>query len=287
MDDGYDRRGSLPGKDVAGVVTRRRWRVRLDLLLALVVAGVVAAAVLVHQGAAASSTSPPPSPRTTVLAFSQGYFEYLDGARPLAAVPNATNPARSLARGTIPAASRSGPVSLTQLQLRYVAGSTAAQALVAGRDRKHYYSFEIQLRYAGSQWLVSYIVPPDLDTILAAPAASTPGSAAQTPATSPAGLAAGGFAVAYVDYREGVTRTAPSGLPAMVRQITTGQDPLVAASPTHAPARLVSLALGPIADHAVAAAAVLTSAGQRVTLDFDLDDVAGHWEAWGFPEASQ
>jgi hypothetical protein len=270
---------------VARLVTGRRPRVRLDLLLALVVAGAVAAAALVHQGAGAASAPPAPSPRPVVLAFSQGYFEYLAGARPLAAVPDATAAVRSLSRGAIPAASRSGPVRVTQIDMRYVAGTTAAQAVVGGRDRKHLYTLQIGLRYAGGRWLVGYIVPPDLDTILAAPASPSAATSARTPTASAAQLAAGRFALAYVDYREGVSRTVPPALPAMLRQIAVGQDPLVATTPTHAPAKLVSLRLGPIAYHAVAAAAVLRSGGQHLQLEFDLEEIAGHWEAWGFPEA--
>jgi hypothetical protein len=243
---------------------------------------VVAAAALIHQGAAASSPPPPPSPRPVVLSFSQGYFEYLDGARPLAAVPDATQAARSLARGAIPTAERAGPLRLTQLQMRYVANATSADALVAGRDRKHLYSFEIELRYLGGQWLVSDIVPPDLDTILASPARPPAPSSARAAAQR----AAEQFAVAYANYREGVIRTAPAALPAMLRQIAAGQDPLAATTPTHAPAKLLSVRLGPIAQNAVGAAAVVTSAGQRLTLDFDLEDVAGQWAAWGFPESS-
>jgi hypothetical protein len=99
-------------------------------------------------------------------------------------------------------------------------------------------------------------------------------------------LAASRFATHYVDYREGASHALPAALPAMRRQIQTGQDPLVATTPTHAPARLESLVLGPVADGAVAARAILVDAGAQVPVEFDLQQTAAGWQAWGFPEGS-
>lgn len=257
----------------------RARRIRLDLALALVVAVPVAAAALVHEGTAASSTVIPGSPAPVADAFSRAYLSYLDGAVALADVPDATSRVRSLAEGQVPPADRAGQARLTRVQLSHVAGAAEAQALVVGRDQRHEYSFEINIHFLGGRWQVDYIVPPDLDTILARPA--------RVPAP-PASLrlAASRFAVQYVDYREGATRVIPASLPEMRRQIESGQDPLAATTPTHSPARLSSLVLGPVADGAVAASAVLVDAGARTPVQFDLEQTAAGWQAWGFPEGA-
>ena len=257
----------------------RARRIRLDLALALIVAMAVAAAALVHEGTAASSTVTPGSPAPAADAFSRAYLGYLDGSVALDALPDATSQVRSLGDEQIPPAARSGPIRLTSLKLSHVAGAAQAQALVLGRDRRHEYTVEIDIHFLGGRWQVNYIVPPDLTTILAPPAhvPAPPGSLR---------LAASRFATQYVDYREGATRTLPSALPAMRRQIQTGQDPLVATTPTHAPARLESLVLGPVADGAVAARAMLVDAGAQVPVEFDLEQAPGGWQAWGFPEGS-
>jgi hypothetical protein len=257
----------------------RARRIRLDLALALVVAMAVAAAALVHGGTAASSTVTPGSPAPVADAFSRAYLGYLDGSVGLDALPDTTSRVRLLGDEQIPPAARSGPIRLTSLQLSHVAGAAEAQALVVGRDRRHEYTVEIDIHFLDGRWQVIYIVPPDLTTILASPA--------HVPAAPSAlRLAASRFAVAYVDYREGATYTLPVALPAMRRQIQTGQDPLVATTPTHTGARLESLELGPVADGAVAARAVLVDAGAQVPLEFDLQQSAGGWQAWGFPEGS-
>jgi hypothetical protein len=258
----------------------RARRIRLDLALALVVAMAVAAAALVHEGTAASSTATPGSPAPVADAFSRAYLGYIDGSVALAALPDTTSGVRSLGNEQIPPVARSGQVRLTRLELAHVGGAAVAQALVVGRDQHHEYSFEIDLHFIDGRWQVIYIVPPDLDTILARPA--------HVPAPSSAlRLAASRFALAYVDYREGATRTLPAALPAMSRQIKTGQDPLVATTPTHAPGRLTSLVLGPVADRAVAAHALIADAGAQIPVEFDLEQTAAGWRAWGFPEGSQ
>lgn len=257
----------------------RARRLRLDLALALIVAMAVAAAALVHEGTAASSTVTPGSPAPVADAFSRAYLGYLDGSVALDALPDATSQVRSLGDEQIPAAARTGPIRLKSLQLSHVAGAALAQALVVGRDRRHEYTVEIDIRFLDGRWQVNYIVPPDLTTILAPPAhVPAPPSALR--------LAASRFATQYVDYREGATHTLPAALPAMRRQIQTGQDPLVATTPTHAPARLASLVIGPVADGAVAARAVLVDAGAQLPVEFDLEETAGGWQAWGFPEGS-
>lgn len=257
----------------------RARRIRLELALVVVVVMAVAAAALVHEGTAASNTVMPGSPAPVAYAFSRAYLGYLDGTAALSALPDATSRVRSLGSERIPRGQRSGPIRLTRLQLSEVAGSAQAQALVVGRDQRHSYSIEIDIRFLGGRWEVTYIVPPDLTTVLAPPARvpSAPGSLR---------LAAARFAVAYVDYREGATGTLPASLPAMRSQIKSGQDPLAATTPSHSPARLVSLAVGPVADGAVAARAVVADAGAPLPVEFDLERTAAGWQAWGFPEAS-
>ena len=258
----------------------RARRIRLDLALALLVAVAVAAAALIQQGSSASGTVTPSSPRPVAEAFSRAYLGYLDGSVGLAALPDATSRVRTLGAERIPPAARSGPLRLTEVRLSYVGGSTRAQALVVGRDERHGYSFEIDISFVGGRWQVTYIVPPDLATILATPA---------RPPASPRALAlvAGRFAVAYVDYREGSDSALPASLPLMRSQIGRGQDPLADITPTHARSRLVSLALGPIVRGDVAAHAVVASAGTRLTVEFDLKRTSMGWAAWGFPEASR
>lgn len=259
-----------------------RRRVRLDLVLGAAVVIVVVAAVLIEQGSASSHTGAPKTPpKPVAVAFTHGYLSYLDGSLAAAALPQASPRVKTIAAGAppIPPADRAGPIQLTGVRMTYVSGATVASATMLDRDRTHSFDFEISLRYVSGRWQVTYLVPPDLSTLLATrtPAAPTP------PAVR---LAAEHFAVAYGDYREGSTRTPPAGAPQVVSEIATGQDPLAGTTPTHSHAAVVSIAFGPVARGAVSATAVLKVAGKRLRFGFDLEQSGGRWQALGFPEGS-
>ena len=179
----------------------------------------------------------------------------------------------------IPWSSRAGALSLTELKLAGVAGSSDAQALFAGRDRKHTYTAQISLAYTAGAWRVVDLVPPDLDVVLAPPPA---------PPLTPTAVrsAAAAFALAYADYVEGATRALPAGLPSIRGQITGGQDPLAGTAPTHVPAQLTKLEFAPVQGNVVGVTAVLSDAGRRLSATFDLERTGGRWHAWWFPEGA-
>lgn len=259
---------------------RRRRRVRLDLLLGALAVLAVAAAILVQQGTASSQDLAPSSPDSALTAFARAYVSYLDGRLPARSLPNASDRVRAIAGGSppIPAVARRGALELAALRVTYVRGALSAQAAALGRDGAHTYGFTLDLRFANGEWQVSYLVAPDVYTITAAPyrrpvAPRTLRTAAST------------FALAYGAFREGARSAPPAGASTIEEQIAAGRDPLAGTAPSHAEPRLVAVAFGPAVGGVASATATLTDQGQKLQFDFDLREVAGGWQAWGFPEA--
>lgn len=268
----------MPARRRFAIKGRRRGR--LDLLLGALVILAVVVAIVVHQGTASSQDVAASSPRLATVAFAQSYLSYLDGVKPASQLPAASAGVRSLAASAppIPADARRGPLKLLGVRLTYVRGALTARAVAVGRDDAHRYPFSLALSYVNGRWVVVYLLPPDVVTILA--------HRARPPAPPPAlQRAAIDFALAYASYREGVRRAPPAGLSTLAQQIAGGRDPLAHIVPSHTAPRLVSVHVGPAVEGAAAASAVLTDGGRKLRFVFDLQQSAGRWQPLGFPEA--
>lgn len=265
-------------RGIASALIRRR-KVRLDLLLGTLVVLAVAAAILVH-GTASSQSLAPVSPQSATASFARAYLGYLDGRLPAHSLPDASDRVRAIAGGSppIPAGARRGTLKLAQARVTYVRGALTGQAALLGRDGAHTYGFTIELRYLGGHWQVVYLIPPDIQTITAAPHP-------QPAAPQSLRRAAASFALAYAAYREGTRPSPPAGSPTIEQQIAARRDPLATLAPSHVAPRLVSVRLGPAVDGAASASAVLSDRGRKVRFAYDLQQSAGGWQAWGFPEA--
>jgi hypothetical protein len=250
---------------------------RIELLAAFAVVAAVLAAVLVHESTGTSGAATPPSPRPAAASFAAAYLGYLDGQAGSASLPGATARVRSLAAGggTIPSASRAGALQVSSLQIRYVRGAAAAQALLRARDAKRSYPFNLGLAYGGGRWRVVYLVPPDLGTIDASPA--------RPRASHPLLAAATRFALAYAAYRAKLTHSLPPGLPTIIGQIRTGSDPLQQTPLAAAQPHLLSLAVGPPGGGFAAATAAISAGSGTARFSFNLQQTRGAWHAWSFP----
>lgn len=245
---------------------------QLNILLAVGVALAVAA-VFVFRGATSSSGSPA-SARSVAEAFAGAWLRYLDGEIPASQLPDADAGVLRAVNGVvIPARLRAGQLSLVQLNLNNVSGSTAT-AVFAARDRLHTLPTQITLSRRGGNWEVVGVFPPDLAVLYPPPKIPRAPSAART--------AASNFAVAYVDYREGVRRNPPTGLPQIDKEIAGGQDPLAHTAATHTAAHLDSLKLGPVTNGTVSATAQLSARGSSFTVLFTMQKEAGLWTASQF-----
>lgn len=257
----------------------RRRRVRLDLLLGALVVLAIGAVILV-QGTASSQSLAPVSPRPAAVAFAQAYLGYLDGRLPARSLPDASDRVRAIAGGSppIPAGARRGTLELVQMRVTYVRGALTGQAAVLGRDGAHAYGFTVEFRYLGGRWQAVYLIPPDVYTVTATPHG-------QPAAPEALSRTAAAFALAYAAYREGTRPSPPAGSPTIEQQIAARRDPLGAIAPSHVAPRLVSVHLGPAVEGAASASAVLSDRGRKLRFAFDLQQSAGGWQAWGFPEA--
>jgi hypothetical protein len=250
----------------------RRSGATINVLLAVGVVLVVAS-VFVFRGGS-SSSGPPATQRSVAEAFASAYVRYLDGQIPVSQLPDADAGVLRTANGVVlPARLRAGQLTLAQLKLYDVSRSTA-RAGFGAHDRKNYLPATIVLARRAGAWEVVGLVPPDLAELYPPPKIPQAPSAAQT--------AASNFVLAYVDYREGVRRNPPAGLPLIAKQIAHGQDPLAHVAPTHTPAKLELLQLGPVNNGGVAATAQLSDGGSSFTVLFTMQKGGGSWKAWQF-----
>lgn len=245
---------------------------QLNILLAVGVALAVAS-VFVFRGGTSSSGSPA-SARSVADAFAGAWLRYLDGEVPLSRLPDADAGVLRTANGVvIPPRLRAGHLTLTQLKVTAVSGSTATAAFGA-RDRRHFLPTAITLSDRGHGWEVVGLVPPDMSQLYPPPKIPPAPSAARTAAAS--------FVLAYADYRDAVRRHPPPGGPLIVKQIADRQDPLAHATASHTAARLVKLELGPVTNGTVAATALLSDGRSSVTVLFTMQKEAGLWTASQF-----
>jgi hypothetical protein len=250
----------------------RRSGATINMLLAVGVVLIVASVFVFRDGR--SSGGAPATPRSLAEAFAGAYVRYLDGQLPLSQLPDASAGVLRSANGVVlPARLRRGQLSLALLNVYDVTGSTA-RAGFGARDRKNYLPATIALARRAGTWEVVGLVPPDLAELYPRPKIPAAPSAAQT--------AASAFALAYVDYREGVRKQPPSGHSLIMREITRGQDPLARIAPTHRAAHIDSLLLGPVANGTVTATAQLSDGGSSFTVLFTMQKGAGPWMASQF-----
>ncbi len=246
---------------------------RLNIVLTVAVALVVAAVFVFRGGTGSSAT--PASPQSVAQAFASAYLRYLDGQIPVSQLPDAdAGVLRTAAGVVVPAPLRAGQLTLAQLDV-YDVSQTAARAGFGARDdQRHYLATTIALAHRGGGWEVVGLVPPDLSDLYPPPKIP--------PAPSAARSAAASFALAYVDYREGVRHDPPSGLPLIGQEIASRQDPLAHLVATHTAAHLDSLELGPVTNGTVAATAQLSGGSSSVTILFTMQKGAGPWMASQF-----
>jgi hypothetical protein len=250
----------------------RRSGATINALLAVGVVLLVVSVFVFRSGGAASQ--PPATAQSVAGAFAGAYVRYLGGEIPLSQLPDADAGVLRTANGiVVPPRLRAGQLKLDQLKLTPVSPSTAS-AVFATRDGRRFLTTAITLSHRGGTWLVVGLVPPDFSEL--DPLPKTP------PAPSAVQAAASSFVLAYVDYREGVRRQPPAGLPLIAKELASGLDPLAHISATHTAAHLDRLELGPVTNGTVAATAQLSDAGSRVNVLFTLQKGGGLWKASQF-----
>jgi hypothetical protein len=250
----------------------RRSGATINLLLAAGVVLVVASVFVFRGGGSSNQT--PASARSVADTFANAYVRYLGGQIPLRELPNADAGVLRTADGiVVPPRLRPGGLTLAQLAMTSVSASRAS-AVFDTRDGQRYLPTAITLSHRAGTWEVIGIVPPDFSELDARPKIPPAPSAAQSAAST--------FALAYVDYREGARKQPPAGQALIARQIASGQDPLAHTAPTHAPAHLDSLKLGPVTNGSVAATAQLSDGGSSFTVLFTMQKGAGPWMASQF-----
>lgn len=258
---------------------RVRSRSELLVLAGLVGLLVVVAAFSFSGGSGGSGTAPP-SARPSALAFAQAYVSYLDGRLTGGRLAAASDQVEAVASsgGVIPARDRDGVLSLRRLNFSGVQRAPRAKASLIAGDRRHTLQAVFTLAYLGGRWQVTYLVPPDLSTLLAPP----PPPGVVSPAAHRAAVR---FALAYTALRDGAARRAPGGLPQIRQQIATGKDPLAGIPATRSVPRLVSLrALG---QGTLTSVAVVVATGSRHrSFGFILQRGAGGWQVWQFPQSA-
>ena len=250
----------------------RRSGATINLLLAVGVVLVVASVFVFRGGSSASQ--PPASPQAVADAFAGAYVRYLGGQLPLRQLPDADAGVLRTANGIIvPSRLRAGQLTLAALKTTPV-GESRATAVFAVRDGRRFLPTTITLSRRAGTWIVVGLVPPDFSELESPRKIPAAPSAAQT--------AASAFALAYADYREGVRKQPPSGDALIVGEITRGQDPLAHVAPTHTPAHIDSLLLGPVANGTVSATAQISDRGSSMTILFAMQKGAGGWTASQF-----
>lgn len=250
----------------------RRSAAIINLLLAVGVVLVVASVFVFRGGSSASQT--PSSPQSVAEAFASAYARYLGGQIPLSQLPDADAGVLRTANGIIvPRRLRAGQLTLAALKTVPV-GESRATAVFAVRDGRRFLPTTITLSRRAGAWVVVGLIPPDFSELESPRKIPPAPSAAQT--------AASAFALAYVDYREGVRKQPPPGHALIMGEITRGQDPLARIAPTHKAAHIDSLLLGPVANGTVTATAQISDGGSSMTILFAMQKGAGAWMASQF-----
>jgi hypothetical protein len=214
---------------------------------------------------------------TAVLrGFATSYLAYLDGG-PGSGLRYAsiTASSQATAGGRIPPAFRDGPLRITDVSEQGSTGSSA-QATVLASNRSESYPFTVQMLYEQDGWQIAQIVPVDLSI----DDHTQPPVGVVLPAA--ASGAARWFAVAYVNYRAGVTRSLPAIAGAARQAIAQGTDSLAQTRIPRERAVLESISYGPPTGGEFAATATVTVPGQRETFSFLMVRSAAGWVCGAF-----
>jgi ribosomal protein S11 len=207
-----------------------------------------------------------------IRVFANAYGRYLDGdpATVLGRAGSVTSAAQAKQAGQIPAAFRDGRLTVTDLStLESTCCSASVTVVLANREQS--YPFAEQLLLERHGWVVDQITPADL---------SIDRGLRTVPHVSPtaAGAAAAReFALAYVDYRAGVSSTRPVMTAAAAQQVKSGTDSLAGQQLHKAAARLVSIRFGPPTGREFAATAVVQVAGARQRFSFLMVKTSTGW----------
>jgi hypothetical protein len=208
--------------------------------------------------------------------FAASYLTYLDGG-PVSGLRYASMTAASQVTdgGRIPGAFRDGLLRITSSG---EAGSTgwSAQATVVASNRSESYPFTVQMLYEQSGWQIAQIVPVDLST----DDHVRPSVGVIVPAAG--GSAARRFAVAYVNYRAGVTATLPAMGGAADQAIAQDTDSLAQTRMPRGHVLLASISYGPPSTGEFAAAATVRLAGQRESFSFLMVHTQHGWVCGAF-----
>jgi hypothetical protein len=208
--------------------------------------------------------------------FAASYLTYLDGG-PVSELRYASITAASQVAdgGRIPGAFRDGPLRIMSAGEE---GSTgwSAQATVVASNRSESYPFTVQMLYEQNGWQIAQIVPVDLST----DDHVRPSVGVIIPAAGAS--AARRFAVAYVNYRAGVTATPPPMGSAADRAIAQDIDSLAQTRMPRGRAELASISYGPPSTGEFAATAMVRLAGQRETFSFLMVHTQHGWVCGAF-----
>ena len=280
---------------------RRRLALALGAAGALFVIAVLATATLAGRNPRASvlaargtitvtvAAPPPPGPvaaggtarhrltATQVLnGFAASYLAYLDGG-PVSGLRYASITAAGQVAddGRIPAAFRDGSLRITSSGEQGSTGFSAQATVVAG-NRSQSYPFTAQLLYEQDGWQIAQVVPVDLGTddhVQAPAGVLVPGAGAS---------AARRFAVAYVNYRAGVTATPPAMGSAAGQAIAQHTDSLAQTRMPLGPVVLALISYGPLSGREFAATATVRVAGRRETFSFLMVQTHRGWVCGAF-----
>jgi hypothetical protein len=278
---------------------RRRLALALGAVGALLVIAVLAtatlagsnprASVLAARGPITVPTPPPPGPvaaggtarhrltATQVLnGFAASYLAYLDGG-PVSGLRYASITAAGQVAddGRIPAAFRDGSLRITSSGEQGSTGFSAQATVVAG-NRSQSYPFTVQLLYEQAGWQIAQVVPVDLGT----DDHVQPPAGAIIPAAGAS--AARRFAVAYVNYRAGVSATPPAMGSAAGQAIAQDTDSLAQTPMPRGRVVLALISYGPPSRREFAATATVRVAGRRETFSFLMVKTPHGWVCGAF-----
>jgi hypothetical protein len=207
-----------------------------------------------------------------IRVFANAYGGYLDGgpATVLGRAGSVTSAAQAKQAGQIPAAFRDGDLTVTDLTaLDSTCCSASVTIVLANREQTYLFAEQLLLDRHG--WVVDQITPPDLSIdrgLRPAPHVATPAEGA---------AAARAFALAYVDYRAGVSPTRPAMTAAAAQQVKSGTDSLAGQQLHKAAAQMVSIRFGPPTGREFAATAVVKVVGARQRFSFLMVKTSTGW----------
>jgi hypothetical protein len=160
----------------------------------------------------------------------------------------------------IPVKFRDGRLTASLGAIESTCCSASVTVLLADREESYPFAEQLLLEHHG--WVVEQITPPDLSMdreLRPAPHVSPPAAGE---------VAAREFALAYANYRDGMSQTRPAMTAVAARQVKAGTDSLAGQATPHVAARLVSIAFGPPSGREFATTAVIHFDQSRQSFSF-------------------